>query len=1001
MASLRFLTPFLALTLGVSAGAMDAGAQTPAPQLVAVARPTGSEDARDDAIEKLSSFLSKYPASTLRSGALFQLGELLVRRADENFATAQRAGGEVPDRPDYAPAIARYDELVTKYPAFPRVDAAAYTLGTLYFSQQRNADAARMFELVTSKEQSHFRPEGYFRLGDADFELAAKLRGEPRKAMFVKSASAYESATKIAPPAGDIYFLSLYKLGWSYYNQATQTNQPEYEQAVEVFGRLVAEYDKLSPEQQARLGLRGEAIEYMAVALTQTGGAAAAQRYFGTHPASSFKLPVLRRVATGLRDQGDFVRAIDAYRAVLAEAPTDTGALGVQREIVDIYQNRVLEPDKAQAARLELVDHFAPGSAWSNANAPQRDSAQKARENALRQSAQYSLSRAQDAKDKKDRLRYAEAANLYGRYMSEFSTSDSAQAVDLLYGEALFAEGEYFRAGTEYSRAAYAYKNDAKMSQQAGQDAIVAFDSAVVRTKDDRASQDSLFAVVDRYVAAFPQTDVAHHALIEKGKRASEAKRWDVMAATFKTYADTYPTDPYTPTAQKLIGDALYKQGLYTEAQGQWENAQAIAIKSGKKALSDTITLVRNAAAVTYGDSLVKAGNYREAAEAVYVAFADRNPTSERAPDALRNAIETYMLADSVARKRDDKNASNAAKQRAFELSQRLVSTYPTYKYRVQYQALETQLLADLGKRDEAAAALEALIRENPTWPGRADAMVRLAVDYDSLAKPRDEAAAYERFAAAYPKDPRAADAHYNAGVTYLQAGDTTSAIRAYGVFAAAHPRDQRTGGAQATRVALIKAGGNVAAANVELAKLCVRPTAEIKTQCAARVGEAEFAVGRTMFPRYQALRLTIPLRVNLTRAGVERLSAPKRKMLADMSVHFTKAIASGDPTWLSASSYYIGLAQWEYGNYLANLTLPKDLTDEQRAAAQAGSARQAEQYYQAANKLWQTLVDKATTDKFDNAWVQRAKDAVGGKVDAAPPAASLGDDARSNGGAS
>ena len=575
--------------------------------------------------------------------------------------------------------------------------------------------------------------------------------------------------------------------------------------------------------------------------------------------------------------------------------------------------------------------------------------------------------------------------------MREFSKSDSAQAVDLLYGEALFAEGEYFKAGTEYSRAAYSYTNDPKLSAQAGQDAIVAFDSATVRAKGDRAAQDSLFAVVDRYVAAFPSTDVAHHALIEKGKRASEAQRWDVMAATFKTYADNYPNDPYTPTAQKLIGDALYKQGLYTEAQGQWENAQAIAIKSGKKALSDTITLVRNAAAVTYGDSLVKAGNYREAAEAVYVAFADRNPTSDRAPDALRNAIETYVLADSVARVKGDTSASKAAKQRALELSQRLVTSYPTYKYRVQYQALQTQLLADLGKRDEAAAALETLIHENPTWPGRADAMVRLAVDYDSLGKPTEEAAAYERFAAAYPKDARAADAQYNAGVSYLQGADTAGAIRAYGSFAAAHPRDPRVGSAQATRVALIKAGGNVAAANVELAKLCARPTEEIKTQCAARAGENEFAQGRALFPRYQALKLIIPLRVNLTRAGVERLSAPKRKMLADMSTHFTKAIASGDPTWLSAASYYVGLAQWEYGNYLANLTLPKDLSDEQRAAAQAGSARQAEQYYQAANKLWQTLVDKAATDKFDNAWVQRAKDAIGGKVDASPPAASLG----------
>ena len=993
----RVLVALIALSLGASSARAQApAAPQPSTRLVASTRPAAADDARDDAIEKLTAFLTRYPQSTLRSGALFQLGELLVRRADENFASAQRAGGDVPDRPDYSPAISRYEELIRKFPAYPRVDAAAYTLGTLYFADQRNAEAAKMFDLVTAKEQSHFRPEAYFRLGDADFELAAKLRGEPRKAMFVRAAQAYESATKIAPPGGDIYFLSLYKLGWSYYNQATQANQPEYQEAVEVFGRLVAEYDKLSPEQQARLGLRGEAIEYMAVALTQTGGADAARRYFGTHSASEFKLPVLRRVASGLRDQGDFVRAVDAYRALLAEAPADSSALASQREIVDIYQNRVLEPDKAQQARLELVDRFAPNSVWWNANEPLRDSALKARESALRQSGQYSLSRAQD---KKDRAKFAEAADLYGRYMGEFSKSDSAQAVDLLYGEALFAEGDYFKAGTEYSRAAYAYTTDPKLSAQAGQDAIVAFDSATVRAKGDRAAQDSLFAVVDRYVAAFPTTDVAHHALIEKGKRASEAQRWDVMAATFKTYADNYPGDPYTPTAQKLIGDALYKQGLYTEAQGQWENAQAVATKSGKRALADSITLVRNAAAVTYGDSLVKAGNYREAAEAVYVAFADRNPTSDRAPDALRNAIETYVLADSVARVKGDGSASSAAKQRALELSQRLVTQYPTYKYRVQYQALQTQLLADLGKRDEAAAALESLINENPRWPGRADAMVRLAVDYDSLAKPKDEAAAYERFAIAYPRDARAVDAQYNAAVAYLQAADTASAIRAYGTFATRYPRDQRVGGAQATRVALIKAGGNAAAANVELTRLCVRPSAELRTECAARMGESEFAQGRALFPRYQALKLTIPRRVNLTRAGVERLSAPKRKLLTELSGHFTKAIASGDPTWLSASSYYIGLAQWEYGNYLANLTLPSDLTDDQRAAAQAGSARQAEQYYQAANKLWQTLVDKATADKFDNAWVQRAKDAIGGKVDASPPAASLdGDSAPSRG---
>src|ERR671915_276658 len=83
-----------------------------------------------------------------------------------------------------------------------------------------------------------------------------------------------------SPSNGDIYFLALYKLGWAYYNQATAANQEEYRKAVDVFGRLVASYDQLSSEQQARLGLQAEAIEYMAIAFTPGGGAEAARQYF-------------------------------------------------------------------------------------------------------------------------------------------------------------------------------------------------------------------------------------------------------------------------------------------------------------------------------------------------------------------------------------------------------------------------------------------------------------------------------------------------------------------------------------------------------------------------------------------------------------------------------------------------------------------------------------------------------------------------------------------------
>jgi TolA-binding protein len=947
--------------------------------------------AGDTAIARLQQFLDKYPKSTLRPRALLELGELLVRRADERFAASQRAGtaADTAAHPDYTEAIARYQELLTNYPGFERRDAVAYTLGTLYAQQQRYPDAVKAFETV-SVDSSAFTSEALFRLGDSYFEIASTERGEARRADFARAASAYERATAAAPRDGDIYFLSLYKLGWSYYNQATQTGQAEYSKAVDVFGRLIDAYDKLTPERQARLGLRTEAIEYMAVAFTQVGGADAANRYFASHGGVDYRLPVMRRVAYSLEEQGDFARSVSAYQALINQAPTDSNAIIAQREIIDIYQNRMLEPERAQQARLDLITRFGPDSPWAKANASNQsvlDSAAAVREFALRQAAQYSLSEAQQANDKQ---RYAAAASLYERYLREFPKSDSAQAINTYLAEALFNTGDFVRAGAEYSRTAYGYNRDSTgtFAEQAGRNAIVAFDSALAKNPRDAAAQDSLFTAVDRFVARFPSSDVSRTALFQKGRRASEAQRWDVMEATFRTYAQRYPTDSLTPNAQRLVGDALYRSGKYAEAQAQWELAQNLARQTGHATLADSIGTVRTAAAATFADTLIRQGNYDRAAEEVYVAYADKNPGSDKAADALRDAIETYMLADSSARQRGDTAASQKARARAMALSERLAKDYPRYQYRAQYQALRARLLAESGKREEALAALQSVVAENPSWNGRADAMVRIASTLDSLGRKRDAAVAYEAFASAYPNDPRAADAEYNAAITYLEAPDSAAASKAYGAFASRFPNDTRAAQARSIRLALLRASGDSTGAEREVASLCTaNPPEDLRATCAARAGEQEFRAGAALFPQYKAVRLVITSKARLNAAGVKRASTQKQELLKQMSDHFTKAIESGAPRPLAAATFYLGLAQWEYGDFVKNVQLPSNLTDAERAAATTGSERQAAQYYDAARKTWQALLDKAQQEKIDNEWVTRTRDALAGNVPATPPA--------------
>ena len=455
------------------------------------------------------------PASALRPEALYQLGELLIRRADEQFAAAQRDAAQsanAPDRPDYAPAIARYRDLITKYPKFDRIDAAAYTLGTLLSVDQSYADAAKMFTIVTAIPASHFRPEAFFRLGDADFELAIKARGDARRTLFVQAATAYDSATHTAPAGGDIYYLALYKLGWSYYNQATKQGQPEYQRAVDVFGRLVTEYDALSPAQQARLGLRRETIDYMAVSLTQVGGAAAAGKYFEAHPAAApvLELTVLRRLAASLRDQGDYGKAVTAYQEIQTEgAHRLDGArrpAGHHRHLPEPRPRAGQGAGRATRAGGRLRAGERRGRRRTRRSLP---AATAAREQALRQSAEYALSVAQRKKEKDPavrRAKYAEAAVLYSQYITEFATSDSAQVMAFYAGESYFGAGDFVAAGQAYSLAGFFYRGkDAKLADKAGQDAIVAYDSATAKGRGDRAVQDSLFASVAAYVNAFPR----------------------------------------------------------------------------------------------------------------------------------------------------------------------------------------------------------------------------------------------------------------------------------------------------------------------------------------------------------------------------------------------------------------------------------------------------------------------------------------------------------------
>jgi tetratricopeptide (TPR) repeat protein len=970
------------------------------------------------------------PAFGMRAQLLLEAAELLTRKADADFAASQRSGVAM-ERPDYAAAIARLDELLRLFPADARADAAAYTMGTLAFLSQRYDDAERAFAIVMSSKGSPYRADAFFRNGDAQFEKAAKLAGEMRKNGFAGAAGAYDSTITLAPAKGDLYFLALYKLGWSNYMQAGQQDSDEYRRAVDVFARLVREVDQLPPERQARLALRQEAIDYLAIAITQLGGAQEAVRYLGTIPDLGTRMLVLRRVAHALRDQGEFTNAVIAFRGAMAQAPTHPNVLESRTELIDLFQSRMIEPVKAQEARLELIDSLTVESAWGKANEARAAELATLREKTLREAGSYALTRARSftpavvtrprsgtatrnagsgtsvssnssatslavASTPDAASAYANAAQIFARYIAEFSTSDSAQRVSALEADARFGAKDWFGAGAAYSRTATRWTSDAALMSAARRNSMIAFDSALVDERRQiardsavmRAKEDSLFAATERFVAVMgPTSDDSRQALIVMGRRASEASRWDVVATTFTRVADQWPADPIAPEARKFVGDALFKQGKYALAQVEWKKAQDAATAKGRKALSDSIVNVRVAAATQRADSLAAGGSSSMAADSVLTAISVDINDPARAADLIRNAVEVHIDADSTLRAKGDTAGANAARLRSITAIETLAARFPAYQHTLTYSTLRAKLLADAGKPAEAAAALVALTDANLRMPGRADAMVRVAVLLDSIGKPVEAAAAYEKFVAAYPTDKRAADAQYNAAVILRDAKDYAGAARAFQTFSARFPGEKRVGEAMSARIVALRMTSDTSGVTAELARLCVRPAeslralgAAVATTCADRQGGREFAAGMAMWDRYAALKLEIPTMAKLTQAGVNAAQAPKQQLLKLMGQSFTRAIASGSPEWVAAGTFQSGLAQWHYGLFMRDPVLGPTISDAARESATTASGGLAQQYFDAAIKAWQALVDKATADKFENAWVEKARLALKGE---------------------
>jgi TolA-binding protein len=414
---------------------------------------------RDLAINGYEEFISKYPDSAYTPDVLIRLGESYYERAEEEHINAiedyqkslEKADPNMSEfkeepKPHFENTVKSYQQIVINYPNFEYIDTAYYGLGYCLIAQEEYDEAAETLSTLIKKyPQSKYVPECYLRVGDYWFD----------KFEFDKAIDFY---TKIDPQS-PFYDKGLYKIGWCYFNKASEYAQDNYFKAVDSFCKLLDYYK----EHEANTSLAQEAREFSAICFAElgdyrgTGGLTLAMDYFNQN-SKDYSGDVLHALGdVYLYKQDKVPKAIEVYEAVLKRDPTYHEAATVLNSIVDGYERSNL-PDDADKARQIIVDGYGPGSPWfENLKNPEdKYKAIELRESNLYNVAIYAHANAQKTNSMDD---YITAINRYKTYLYEYPGNTKAYQLNYYLAEALYAIGDCWNAGIEYERVFLEYRD--------------------------------------------------------------------------------------------------------------------------------------------------------------------------------------------------------------------------------------------------------------------------------------------------------------------------------------------------------------------------------------------------------------------------------------------------------------------------------------------------------------------------------------------------------------
>ncbi|RPI03306.1 MAG: outer membrane protein assembly factor BamD [Calditrichaeota bacterium] len=880
--------------------------------------------------------LNKYPDSEFAPTLLFQLAELhyeqsqLVYQAEMSRYEEQvaDAGDMNPPLPiiDMTKTIAYCRLLLEKYPHINYRDRVLYKIATASLESGQMESAKSWFEtLIWEFPNSSMALESHFRIGEYYFEQR-------------QFAEAIQHYRFLLNHWDNPYFaLSLYKLGWSYYNQQN------YSDAISTFLVLLEDINLVAGLDQtthsvAKTDLQTESIHYIADSFTEFGSPSNCRSFFLSLVDKTYTSPILLKIAELYEARSLNLQAIDIYRILLEFYPFSTNAPQLYTNIIQNYE--VLEKmEDSNQVREELVHFFHPDGDWEkhqSDSSVQQNGLSLMRESLIFLGVYYQAK----AQQTDSLFYYQRAINKYLDFLKN-PVQENSHEINYYLAECYYEMGDFINAADTYQQVVSTYLTS-PYREKAAFNRIFCF----VKAKEMNIGIDSSgLIVIPHFITAHDTLTISLATLIDGY----------ILQACNDFYL-TFPESAFLGQVLMKMGETLYNLRLFSSAVTVYQQVYQLP----------SAVPFKDAAAINVGQALYDSGEYQQACDWLTMFLSDMPQSAEASQAWLLLSSAQFKIAETLSLKGENIGAAFTLLTIAGTSPDSTVQAKSMFEAALQYQKSDSLLLA--------AQTFERLARRYLKFELGDDALYQAAGLRERLADWSLAAADYLQIADQYPESEFHLRALKNAVYCYESGQEWIAAKNVCKRLIDSFPKAIE----EVIEFSCRRGEMAMNAGQTEEARSYYQNTVnryldlmrEGNAPDSYYVANAQFMLGEIMMFTFKSIQLTPPFESNLKR---------KMNAFADVIKQYTESTKYQIADWTTASMFRIGESFEELVRSLLTAPIPENLTLEQQQLYRQKLAERARPFQEKALETFRKNVEQATASQIENQWIEKSRDRIQG----------------------